>query len=108
MTEWNVKETPEAFGLKTVVLLEARGGYEFDSFLVLVDPDSGRYFWAADSGCSCPTPFESFNRGNMCQGSARDVLTDLYAWARVDVDRAAALVGASVRPWFRSLEVASG
>lgn len=34
--------------------------YEYDTFIVLRHIPSGRLFYANDSGCSCPTPFEDF------------------------------------------------
>ena len=34
--------------------------YEYNMLIVLQHTPSGRLFWAKDSGCSCPTPFEDY------------------------------------------------
>lgn len=34
------------------------GDYSFDLFRVVQDAKSGNLFYATDSGCSCPSPFE--------------------------------------------------
>jgi hypothetical protein len=34
--------------------------YDFDLTVVWVDKE-GTYYWASDSGCSCPSPFEDYN-----------------------------------------------
>ena len=34
--------------------------YEFNSYLVLKDKESGLFYGAGSSGCSCPTPFEEY------------------------------------------------
>lgn len=47
----------EKHGFEIVVDEDTAGSYEFDTILVVRDPDGA--LWAAhDSGCSCPTPFE--------------------------------------------------
>lgn len=61
---------PENYGLKIVDTYEADIGYEFDMVTVWED-ESGALFWAADSGCSCPSPFEDYN--------SKDSLTPLTA-----------------------------
>lgn len=33
--------------------------YEFNTLRVYADQKEKRYYWATDSGCSCPCPFES-------------------------------------------------
>ena len=35
------------------------GSYEFDLTVVLKRESDGQLFYAEDSGCSCPTPFEN-------------------------------------------------
>ena len=32
--------------------------YEFDTVIILKDPDTGKHYAGHDSGCSCPIPFE--------------------------------------------------
>jgi hypothetical protein len=52
---------PEPLGLVIVDTLEAGECYEFDTLVVWRHVDSGRLYWAHDSGCSCPTPFENYH-----------------------------------------------
>lgn len=61
----NVYYNPGEFGLTTVGEIDAGGGYEFDTFAVWQDNGTGRLWYAEDSGCSCPSPFEdiSFAQG---------------------------------------------
>lgn len=50
--------SPEALGLTIVGSAEdASAGGGFDEFMVWKDAD-GNYYWASDSGCSCPAPFD--------------------------------------------------
>lgn len=50
---------PEAFGLTVLASGDIGGSYEFDMVVVWRHED-GRLFVGADSGCSCPSPFEDF------------------------------------------------
>ncbi len=54
----NVYNSPEKFGLTLIDQLDLAGGYEYDT--VLVFEKEGKLYWAHDSGCSCPIPFESY------------------------------------------------
>ena len=54
----NVYYSPDKFGLETVGVLDEDLSYEYHTLVVLRHTESGRVFWAEDSGCSCPTPFE--------------------------------------------------
>lgn len=53
---------PEKCGLEKVAELDFSSGcYEFDITAVWVLKDApGKFYWASDSGCSCPSPFESY------------------------------------------------
>lgn len=52
---------PEKFGLRTVGDVEWRNeSYEFDMTVVWYHEENQRFYWASDSGCSCPSPFEAF------------------------------------------------
>ena len=52
---------PEDFGLTIVDEIEWRDEpYEFDMTVVWKDK-SGKYWIASDSGCSCPSPFETYD-----------------------------------------------
>lgn len=49
---------PEHFGLKIVRSIDDPDAcYDFEMVVVWKHED-GRVFWASDSGCSCPSPFE--------------------------------------------------
>lgn len=57
--ETNVYYHPEKHGLTVVAEIDwSSGSYEFDTRVVWKHKD-GRLFTGRDSGCSCPTPFES-------------------------------------------------
>ena len=47
---------PEHYGLSIVGVVEQDIAYEFDMFVIWTDGE--KYYWAEDSGCSCPIPFE--------------------------------------------------
>lgn len=53
--------SPEDYGLQTVGNLDEDGlDYEFHILAIWKD-EEGRIYWAEDSGCSCPSPFEDFH-----------------------------------------------
>lgn len=54
----NIYYDPEKFGLKIFGDIDwSDGFYHFDQTVVWQD-DEGRLYYADDSGCSCPSPFE--------------------------------------------------
>ncbi len=57
--------SPEKYGLRIVAELEYDlRSYNFDKRIVWRDME-GRYWTARDSGCSCPVPFEHYDRSNI-------------------------------------------
>lgn len=50
----------EALGYRVVVVGEEPLRYEFNIRMLIEGPDGGFWF-GADSGCSCPSPFEGFD-----------------------------------------------
>lgn len=59
--------SPEKFGLRTIGEIQwGPACYSFDLTAVWQDTATGALFYADDSGCSCPSPF---------QGQGRDDLT---------------------------------
>jgi hypothetical protein len=56
----NIYYYPEKHDLVIIKEIDSAGGYEFDTTVVFKDKDNNFYF-ASDSGCSCPSPFEEFN-----------------------------------------------
>lgn len=58
---YDVNDEPNSYGLSWVGTLdEPNLSYEYHTLLV-VQHTTGRLFYAEDSGCSCPTPFEDFH-----------------------------------------------
>lgn len=52
--------SPERFGLETVGEIDwSSGCYEFDLTVVWRRTFDGAFVYGEDSGCSCPSPFES-------------------------------------------------
>lgn len=59
----NIYYSPEAYGLEVVASFELREeSWEFDMLVVWRDPETGHLYYAEDSGCSCPCPFEDHDR----------------------------------------------
>lgn len=57
---------PYEWGLEFVASHETKGEpYQFSLVAVFKDPVTGEYFWAQDSGCSCPVPFERHARESL-------------------------------------------
>ncbi len=50
---------PEQHGLVEIYECDVADSYEFDRFVVWFKPQTNELFWASDSGCSCPSPFEN-------------------------------------------------
>lgn len=60
--EGNPYYDPEKCGLKKVAELDFSSGmYEFNLTVVWTHGDEKKFYWASDSGCSCPSPFEDFH-----------------------------------------------
>ena len=56
----NIYYNPEKYGLEVVDIIDDPNScYSFDSVLVVKNA-TGRVGWLADSGCSCPVPYEDF------------------------------------------------
>ena len=56
----DVYYSPEKFDLKPYVEVELdEPNYSFD-ILMVWKHESGKFYWATDSGCSCPSPFEEY------------------------------------------------
>ncbi len=58
----DVYNQPEKFGLEQVASIDySSGSYEFDERIVWFHKESGKFYMARDSGCSCPSPFENYD-----------------------------------------------
>jgi hypothetical protein len=78
--EGNPYYYPEKSGLEKVAELDFSSGiYEFDLTVVWTHGDEKKFYWASDSGCSCPSPFEDFHEFEQLQSGGfkqiRDELT---------------------------------
>ena len=52
---------PEEFGLELIGTYSHPDlSWEFEMVIVLRHKETGDLYWAQDSGCSCPSPFEDF------------------------------------------------
>jgi hypothetical protein len=80
---WGTPDTyyqPEKFGLSIVAETDQSGSYEFDMFVVWQDVN-GNYYWATDSGCSCPSPFENHTSvAHLTADSASDIMREYSNW----------------------------
>lgn len=57
----NVYYSPEKFGLVILGTLDEPDlSYEYNTLVVFQRIKVGSMYWAHDSGCSCPTPFETY------------------------------------------------
>jgi hypothetical protein len=64
----NPYSSPEKFGLRTIGEAEFSDGcYQFDTTVVWQDIETGAFYYADDSGCSCPSPFEGEDRTTITQ-----------------------------------------
>lgn len=63
MSDWdkNPYYYPENMGLEILTTLDDYSlSYEFDMFVVWKSIDGDALYYASDSGCSCPSPFEDY------------------------------------------------
>ena len=51
---------PEKFNLESIGSVDIADSYEFNIIAVWKHKPTGKLYWAQDSGCSCPTPFEDY------------------------------------------------
>jgi hypothetical protein len=57
----NVYYNPDKWGLEVIADLELyEPNYSFDTVVAWRHVESGEVYWAWDSGCSCPIPFENY------------------------------------------------
>jgi hypothetical protein len=56
----NIYYHPEELGLTFIDEIDLGEQYEFDIHVVFKDGD-GKLYYAHDSGCSCPVPFEGYH-----------------------------------------------
>lgn len=64
----NVYYNPEDYGLEIVRSVNVADGWDFDLLVVWVSLDGSRLYYAHDSGCSCPTPFDGMTLASGLKG----------------------------------------
>ena len=64
MYDSNPYYSPEKLNLDMISFDEPDMSYEYNTAAFFKTPD-GRVFFASDSGCSCPTPFEYYEGNTM-------------------------------------------
>jgi hypothetical protein len=88
--QWeNAYDSPEKLGLEIFgAASDDDLSYEFDMFVVWLDAE-GRLYYAYDSGCSCPSPFEDFQKvSDLCgPATAAGVQAALTEWAGSNLDK---------------------
>lgn len=57
----NPMYNPSSCGLVLIDSLDHADSYEFNTDVIFKDIETGALYYAHDSGCSCPTPFEDVN-----------------------------------------------
>lgn len=61
--------SPEAYNLEIFCEIDNyQDDYGFDLEVVWKQIDAEMYYYAADSGCSCPSPFEDFGGPETLEG----------------------------------------
>lgn len=70
---------PGDLGLELVGEVDySDGDYNFDLVAVWRDPKTGDWFYAEDSGCSCPSPFEDYTtRESLMKATPHEIATRL-------------------------------
>lgn len=100
---WNSPDLynqPEAFGLTPIGEFEWEApDYSFDFEVVWQSKeDPELFYWARDSGCSCPSPFEEFttlDHNDVKSGTKADVINDLLDSLRMLKESATSSYGKS-------------
>lgn len=73
----NIYSHPEKYALRTIGEVEwSDACYSFDLTVVWQDVNSGAFYYADDSGCSCPSPFEDTSREDLIPIDRPQVLID--------------------------------
>lgn len=81
----NIYYNPEEFGLELIEDIGQPGMcYEFNDFVVWRRPADGALFYASDAGCSCPSPFEGYEKAEdltqITRAGFESFVSDFNAW----------------------------
>lgn len=78
--------SPEEHGLEILGEVEEDPDYSFNKFVVWRRKSDGALFYASDSGCSCPSPFEDYTSVESLKAITKQTdktfESDLQTWAR--------------------------
>lgn len=94
----NVYYDPEKFGLTTVAQLDyGIASWDFDFTVVWQRNEDGAFLYGHDSGCSCPSPFESQGLDDLTVFTTLDELRKHISsteseYAKADPNDVAALI----------------
>lgn len=81
----NIYSDPQKFGLAIVGEVEfSSGSYEFDTSVVWRDVETGALYYADDSGCSCPSPFQDTGRDDLKKIGRTQDLIDYFEGRKRD------------------------
>ena len=85
--ERNPYYSPEKLALEIVYSTDNGADYEFDMFVVWKDADglsvasTSHFYYATDSGCSCPSPFEDVNGlEDLTRGTKAEIIEAMEQW----------------------------
>ena len=86
----NLYSAPQKWALIIVGTLEEGLSYEFNMFVVWKNM-RGEFFYAGDSGCSCPSPFEDYTSiSDLTKATKHEVIHAASFWGaahEVDASR---------------------
>jgi len=85
----NIYFEPEESGLKIFEMAQDSDlSYAFDMFVIWEDIKTGDLYYASDSGCSCPVPFEDESRETITKIDLNYSLgifsEDIHSWNQKD------------------------
>jgi hypothetical protein len=94
MSYENIVNNPELWALEIVACHDCAGDYEFDMYCVLKDKE-GDHYYAHDSGCSCPIPFEDYQSVESLSplNDFEDFKSMIMGWTGAGLDDKLILIG---------------
>lgn len=103
---YELRNTPERAGLSLVACIDNGGGYNWANFYIFRAISDDRLYWWTGTGCSCDQPLDGVNvLADLTQGTERDLVTDLYAFAsdQWDTDYLHSHIAAMQSDWFKQI-----
>lgn len=82
---YDITYEPQKYGVKLITDVGDGGGYDWDCFTVWKSIEGNTFYWGADSGCSCTSPFEDLNSlADLTSGTAQQAHDALDTWFAED------------------------